>query len=102
MGKGLDFLKETMKVIGAGLSEGAKLAEERHQREQEEKLDLKPEVTLDAEKLRNLRGMSSYQLESIFRNKVVHLADDPAVYRELKGFSSYQLEAIFGKEEEGE
>lgn len=61
-------------------------------------LNLQTEVTLKAEDLKQLCGMSSWQLERIFKGKKVKLADDPAVYRELKNFSSWQLEKIFGEE----
>ena len=62
-------------------------------------LNLQTEVTLKAEDLKQLCGMSSWQLERIFKGKKVKLADDPAVYRELKNFSSWQLEKIFGEED---
>lgn len=62
-------------------------------------LNLQTEVTLKAEDLKQLCGMSSWQLERIFKGKKVKLADDPAVYRELKNFSSWQLEKIFGGED---
>ena len=62
-------------------------------------LNLQTEVTLKAEDLKQLCGMSSWQLERIFKGKKVKLAGDPAVYRELKNFSSWQLEKIFGEED---
>ena len=63
-------------------------------------LNLQTEVTLKAEDLKQLCGMSSWQLERIFKGKKVKLAGDPEVYKELKNFSSWQLEKIFGEEED--
>ena len=97
MGKFLEGMKRFGKALGEGIVEGSKIAHELEH--PEEKLGLKTEVTLNAEALQNLKGMSCWQLEKIFKNKVVHLADDPSVYRELKCFNTWQLEAIFGKEE---
>ena len=100
MGKFAEGLKRFGKALGEGIAITAEISHDiQHP---EEKLGLKPEVTLTVEALRNMAGMSCYQLEQIFKGKVVHLADDPAVYRELRKFNCWQLEAIFGKEEASE
>ena len=96
-GESMETFKRIMTAISEGLAESAKKYDEiQHP---EIGLGLKTEVTLDAEALKNLAAMNQWQLEAIFKGKIVHLADDPAVYRELRRFNQWQLEAIFGKEE---
>ena len=107
MGEKLEKTKNAAKKVGTGFlqimkafGEGVAIARETAQEYEhpETKLNLQTDITLKAEDLKQLRDMSSWQLEKIFRGKRVHLADDPAVYRELKHFDCWKLDAIFGKD----
>jgi hypothetical protein len=62
----------------------------------ERKLDI-----LTAEKLTQLKWLSSAQLAAIYKyGKVkVKIDDNPAAYAQLKWFTSEQLKAIFGEED---
>lgn len=94
VGKGTALV---LRALGEGVVAGCEAYEKVEHPEISAGLNLQTDVTLKAEDLAQLKGMTSYQLERVFRGKNVHLADDPAVYRELKNFSSFQLDAIFGK-----
>lgn len=94
-----DGLKRFGKALAEGLAEAGDAVRKEEEKRKALEASLNPEVTLSVESLKQLKGMSCYQLEKIFQGKRVHLMDDPAVYRELKNFNVYQLEAIFGKEE---
>jgi len=53
---------------------------------------------LTAEKLRELKHMNSWKLDSIYHSgkRKVKVDDDPAAYRELRQMNCWQLESIFG------
>ncbi len=57
---------------------------------------------LTAEKLRELKQMTSWQLDAIFKHgkKPVIIDDTAEAIRELRQMSSWQLTAIFGDNEE--
>lgn len=65
--------------------------------------DEEPEI-LTAEKISNLKWMSTNELAAIYKygKRKVKIADDPRAYSELKWMTSSQLKAIFGKDDSDE
>jgi hypothetical protein len=98
-GKKVNNWKDGLKRFGIAAVKALAAMGDAVEEDPAKELNLQTEVTLKAEDLKQLCGMSSWQLERIFKGKKVKLADDPAVYRELKNFSSWQLEKIFGEED---
>ena len=99
---GLKFTGKLLGAIGSGFVEGiAKYGELQSEASSigTPKIELPTTVTLGAAELTQLKDMSSWQLESLFKGKRVELVNSPATYAMLKHFNSWQLEAIFGKDE---
>lgn len=102
--KVISGVKTTGKIFGAlarGFVEGAEhYAEAQRKAErlgQAPEIDLPTTITLGAEQLKQLKGLSTWQLEAMFKGKKVVMDNEPATYAQLKYFSSFQLDAIFGK-----
>jgi hypothetical protein len=53
---------------------------------------------LGAEQIRQLSGMSSFQLESLFEGRKVKFATDAESLEAIKALSTFQIDAILGKE----
>ena len=99
---GLKFTGKLLGAIGSGFVEGiAKYGELQNETNTYgiPKINLPTTVKLGAAELTQLKDMSSWQLEALFKGKTVELDNSPATYAMLKHFNSWQLEAIFGKDE---
>lgn len=53
---------------------------------------------LGAEHIRQLSGMSSFQLESLFEGRNVKFATDAESLEAIKALSTFQIDAILGRE----
>lgn len=98
-------VKTTGAIFGAlarGFVEGAEhYAEAQRKAErlgQAPEIDLPTTITLGAEQLKQLKGLSTWQLDAMFKGKKVIMDNEPATYAQLKYFNSFQLDAIFGEE----
>lgn len=105
--KVISGVKTTGKIFGAlarGFVEGAEHYAEAQRRAericQTPDISLPTTVTLGAEHLKQLKGLNTWQLEAMFKDKKVVMDNEPATYAQLKNFNSWQLEAIFGKEDD--
>lgn len=53
---------------------------------------------LGADQIRQLSGMSSFQLESLFEGRHVRFATDAESLEAIKGLSTFQIDAILGRD----
>ena len=53
---------------------------------------------LGAEQIRQLSGMSSFQLESLFEGRKVKFATDAESLEAIKALSTFQIDAILGRD----
>ena len=53
---------------------------------------------LGADQIRQLSGMSSFQLESLFEGRKVKFATDAESLEAIKALSTFQIDAILGRE----
>ena len=53
---------------------------------------------LGADQIRQLSGMSSFQLESLFEGRKVKFATDAESLEAIKALSMFQIDAILGRE----